>query len=334
MSSHPTVPESCPDPELLAAFAFKALAGSRREAVESHLSRCPDCRVVVGASVKPAEPARLQGVRLHWARIKWGAAAAAALLAMSGGIAHWKWGTGPGTASPIPASNEPRPPVWAMDGALSTGPAESRAVSLPEGTVLSLAPGTRISPAAPQQGERWHFRLEAGGLEVATAPGGGTARVSSPAGSIRILGTRFKTRAFALRGFPRAQEVLAVDLDEGRVELETAAGVAPLRPGMRGLAFAGEPPSQQERGQEQAKALADLAASLRPPAERTDAGWILPGAEAGARLRAATLWISGPKDAKDWREALRTSADPREREAIAALIRICASDEEWDETVH
>lgn len=88
-------------------------------------------------------------------------------------------------------------------------------------------------------------RVETGRAEFEALAGGEGFTVETPAGSVKVLGTRFSVRMVEIPPIPGDEIPLrsaVVEVKDGRVELQGDEGIQPLSAGQRGLLLAGREP--------------------------------------------------------------------------------------------
>src|ERR1700690_274171 len=83
-----------PDPDLLAAFAEKALNDRERSEVLQHLGECSDCRDIVTLALPEIGAAPSPGVErspwLSWPVLRWGALAACVVVVGAAVTLHYE----------------------------------------------------------------------------------------------------------------------------------------------------------------------------------------------------------------------------------------------------
>lgn len=234
----------CPEPQTWFKYTESALPPEERAGLEAHLSDCPPCRSRldradavlrtakldreeddlpegiweqasrrIGDNTPPAWKNRFQQRISPPRRIftwKWGAAAAAVLLAAMMGLR-------------IGADMR-------KDGA---DPSFSKN-------------GVRMSAGESAQW-RWKeagdaVRLESGSAAFDVDPTEKGFRVDTPSGTVEVLGTRFSVRVIPVAGIRENDartQVAVVDLEEGKVLLSNRTGEQGLSPGERGILVEG-----------------------------------------------------------------------------------------------
>ncbi len=156
-----------------------ALARARETAVEP--GEAPAAAEVIGraGARDRGTPARLRPLFPPWARTALAVAAGAALVAL--GLGGWgRWG--PGRPGPGIAAEE-----------LTTGAGESATVRLTDGTVVRLGPDSRLQ-VMPAGSDR-QVTLVGRAFFAVARDEARPFQVFTPAGSIRVLGTRFQLEA-------------------------------------------------------------------------------------------------------------------------------------------
>ncbi len=167
--------------------------------------------------LQPAAPARTRARR--WS---WGLAAAAAVALL--------------VAIPVVRGQLERRHAPAS---YATGPTESLTVRLPDGSVVRLAPATRLRASADGRREVW---LRGTAFFAVAKHNGQPFTVHTPGGDATVLGTRFELSTAARR--------VRLVVVEGRVALNGAgeAGTGEVvTAGQVSVAEAGRPPSPPRR---------------------------------------------------------------------------------------
>lgn len=169
---------------------------------------------------------------------------------------------------------------------IAAGPAEERIVSLPDGSRFRIDPRSRVRFAHPAGTDRVRVELMSGSLAADVVKGNRAVRIVSAAGEVVVVGTWFRVKAFRMHVPAEdrfdAIPVLAVEVDEGTVELAGSAGKVAVSAGDRGLVLGPAAPVLQEQASQRWEAVLD---SL-------GAGWEAPGF-AGGRVAGTLL-------AADW----------------------------------
>jgi hypothetical protein len=109
-----------PEPDLLAAFAEKALGGRERMQVLEHLAQCADCREVVSLATPELEPASAVSAGparapwLPWPVLRWGALAACVVVVGAAVTLRYQKRE---SAAQFTAANQPAPAAVAEKSA-------------------------------------------------------------------------------------------------------------------------------------------------------------------------------------------------------------------------
>lgn len=235
--------EDCLDPGVLSAYVEGRLEPSLLEGAELHLAGCFLCRehaVLIARLVAP----RAEASRRLW----WAAAAALLLLTVA-----WGWarlGSGP-KAPATGASASPRPAQGrsTLAGSVLETAQTPRWWSLPEGTRLALAAGSRLAlgkqDAALERGSLW---VEAQGT---------LSQIRTPLGLVRLEGAECVVRleagapspafslgeAWASEGAAAGEERLTVACFQGSVRVQRESAAWTVAAGSLLEAREGEPPA-------------------------------------------------------------------------------------------
>jgi ferric-dicitrate binding protein FerR (iron transport regulator) len=158
--------------------------------------------------------------------VAWALRAAAAAVLVAGGAALWNL-----------ADRELAPDV-SIAQEYTTEPGQQTEVRLPDATVVTLAPASRLSIVAAFGEEAREVHLEGQALFQVTHDPQSTFRVVTADGLTEVLGTRFVVRAYA------EDSATSVALAEGSVRLVApndngGARAVTLRPGQIGHADRG-----------------------------------------------------------------------------------------------
>lgn len=291
-----------------------------------HLSACDPCaeraaaaRLAAGAEAGEEDRARAD---LLFSRLAapagrpsprlWRAAA----LAAAGLLAAWGlrfWSGGPAGAPAFPSGAPAVLPAAAGEGLLVEAADVPVERTLPDGSRLRAAPGTRLSFSADPRGGRL-LRIKRGAVELDVRKDRTLFTVSAAGGDVIVTGTRFTARAFRLEPRPGGAfvPVLSVEVREGSVRLRSPGGTVDLAPGQTGIA-AGQAPVRflDAAGRERT-----VEAALARLAEASE------GAADAALLGAAATALGTWDDPAAFLREESSSADPRRRAAAAALARL------------
>ena len=169
------VPDSHPDPDLLAAFAERSLRDRERATVLEHLSLCRDCREVVALAVPAESPSEIDTIParrvpwLAWPILRWGALAACLVVVGSAVFLHQasRTASAPSAAkevivtmpqSPSPESEkqllvyESKPKAHKPDLAAAPASSETASAALPSALLAEAKPevqsGARLNRRA------------------------------------------------------------------------------------------------------------------------------------------------------------------------------------------
>jgi len=233
--------------DLLSGYLDGELPEDHKAAAEAHLAACAECRDEL--EVLKALSATVSGLGFRYTRtaprmrqssrslLRWTAAAATVLLAAGAGILTLR---------------RMHPPVK---------PEVVTETRLADGTRLAWSADAAIHLLGPR-GHGPVARLDSGSLYVEAAKGKDPLRIQTPAGTVTVLGTRFRIAASPARA--------SVSVFEGRVSFANPLGEAFAATGQEIRAEAGSLPESRSRSLTSGFAdlyrpvAAEVAASLPP----------------------------------------------------------------------
>lgn len=198
----------------------------------THALSCPVCaehvrlrKEAYGEAFQAGRPALILRVPAQWRKV---ASIAAGVLLAAGGGALW---LAQHQNAPVPVTDVP------------LGSTASEGTRFHEGTLAQLlSPLTRLAEVKGGAGDRLHLRLDQGDVSVEVPAGSGAWRMDTPAGTVRVLGTRFTVGVVR---FPFPQGVLScavVEVQEGKVSISNGSQEEAIRAGHRGILIEGHPP--------------------------------------------------------------------------------------------
>lgn len=332
--------KDCLSEEAIAAWADGRASAPERAVWEAHADSCVPCRERlssvlgnedIGALFDPgaleatvANSVRSQAApRRHVLPGAWRQVAAASILAAAGWMLL-RSGEAPARRFTLPEGRH----VADTPQVLVAGPDRHELLTLPDGSRVRFAPGAEARLLSPDSGERVVIALAHGTLEVEAVKDHRAFRVVSEAGEVRVVGTSFTVKAFRIyRGRGGSGEggegpavdpspltpdpvlsVLSVEVSEGIVEFEGAAGKIRVPAGKRGIVRPGRAPALQE-----------IAAwDWKTAVARLGSAWERPGFS--GTLEGMTLLAGTWEGNGDWRaRAAAAAATDRERRIAVFL---------------